>query len=157
MMRIRLIAVAQKLPTWIAEGVKEYLKRLHHYSQIEIITIAPAKRSSNTTSQLLKKIEGEKILQTMQPAHYTIALEVSGKEWDTEKLARQIETWQLKSLSVDFIIGGADGLANEVLQQAQMHLSLSRFTFPHAFVQVLVLEQLYRAFCIINHHPYHRK
>lgn len=102
------------------------------------------------------QLEGEKILAAIKPKSLVIALDDQGKQWSTPELACNLQRWRESGQDVSLLIGGADGLAEECLQKAQNIWSLSKLTFPHQLVRVIVAEQIYRAWTIINNHPYHR-
>lgn len=145
------------MPPWIEKGYQEYAKRLQSTWMIELIKLPPEKRTLRAHLPKLVRREGEKILSIIKPQHVVVALEIKGKSYSTEELALQLKRWQNEGLHhIDFIIGGADGLSQECLQKANEKWSLSRLTFPHALVPVILVEQIYRSFCILNQHPYHR-
>jgi 23S rRNA (pseudouridine1915-N3)-methyltransferase len=96
------------------------------------------------------------MLALIEPGNLVIALDVLGLSWSTEQLAKAMSDWRNENQRVDFLIGGPEGLSAQCLQQAKIKLSLSAFTFPHMLVRVIIAEQLYRASCILQNHPYHR-
>jgi len=152
--KIRLLTITHKIPAWIAEGYQEYAKRLPATCHLELIEIPAEKRA--VSADIIVKREGEKLLAATKPHHLIIALDVKGKSWSTEQLALQLNTWQQQGENVDLLVGGADGLAAACLQAAKVHWSLSPLTFPHALVRVIIAEQIYRAWSILQQHPYHR-
>lgn len=156
-MRIRIITVTHKTPPWITTGCKEYLKRLQSNCTIELIDIPAEKRTAHADMQKLLTREGKKILDVINPQHLIVALDIKGRCWSTEELAQRLKSWQDdRQTNIDFVIGGPDGLSAECLQRSKIKWSLSNLTFPHALVRVILLEQIYRGFCILNQHPYHR-
>ena len=155
-MRLRLIAVGQKTPAWIEAGFQTYYERFPPHFSLELIEIPAEKRAKNANITRIIQAEGDKILQVIKPSTDVIALEVKGSLWSTEKLALHLKNWQRVGKNIDFIIGGTDGLAPTCLQRANFKWSLSPLTFPHALVRILVIEQIYRAMCILQNHPYHR-
>ncbi len=156
MLQFRLITVSNKAPSWISEGFQEYSKRLSSTFSFDVIEIPVEKRSNQKNLQPLIDREGEKILSAIKPQHTVIALEVTGKMWSTEELAEQLNQWQLEARNIDFIVGGPDGLSAACLKRAQYKWSLSRLTLPHLMVRILIAEQLYRAWTILQGHPYHK-
>ena len=96
------------------------------------------------------------MLAAIKPNHHVIALDVKGKLWSTEQLAEQLEHWHQDGRNIDLLIGGPEGLAPACLMQAQTTWSLSPLTFPHIIVRLIVAEQIYRAWSIMQNHPYHR-
>lgn len=156
-MKINLIAVGKKMPSWVNAGYEEYAKRLSHHCRLQLIEIPLVTRSKNTdVSQLLEQ-ESQKILHAIPNKSYSIALDVNGQAWDTAKLAKLLQQWQMQHHEINFLIGGPDGLSASCKQQAQQSWSLSDLTFPHPLVRIILVEQLYRAFSILSHHPYHRE
>jgi 23S rRNA (pseudouridine1915-N3)-methyltransferase len=155
-MRIRVIAVGTKMPSWVEQGVKEYQKRLPPELKLEIKELALGKRGKGADIQRAIKSEGQQMLAAIGKGDTIIALDVLGKPWSTEKLAKELKDWQLQGNNVSLLIGGPDGLAPECLALAQKKWSLSALTMPHPLVRILLTEQLYRAWTINSNHPYHR-
>jgi 23S rRNA (pseudouridine1915-N3)-methyltransferase len=155
-MHFRLIAVGNKMPDWIEQGYHEYARRLTPAYRLTLIEIPPEKRTRQADIARLIEKEGEKILAVIEPGNVVIALDVLGQGWSTEKLAQNMQIWHEENRTVDFLVGGPDGLAEACLQKAQLKVSLSKLTLPHPLVRVIVAEQLYRGFSILQNHPYHR-
>jgi 23S rRNA (pseudouridine1915-N3)-methyltransferase len=153
---IYLVAVGQKMPAWVNQACDEYLKRLPHDLQLDVIEVPLIKRGKNPDIPRIMRDEGRKVLQSIPVGCRLVALDVKGKKISTEKLATTVENWMQQGQDIAIVIGGPDGLADEVLQQAQHKLSLSDMTFPHPLVRIIIVEQLYRAWSILNNHPYHR-
>lgn len=129
----------------------EYLKRLSHFVKCEISEIKESQRHEGSA------IEGKRILEMLHPKSFAVLLDVGGKGITSHELARQTETWQtMGNKEITFIIGGADGVSSEVAERADFRLSLSFLTFTHEMARVVLLEQLYRAFTIINGFPYQK-
>ena len=118
--------------------------------------IPAEKRSVNADLKRITEREGEKMLQIIKPAHHIVALDVKGKLWTTEQLAEQLVHWQQSGRHIDLLVGGPEGLAPACLQKAHQTWSLSPLTFPHILVRLIIAEQIYRAWSILNQHPYHR-
>jgi 23S rRNA (pseudouridine1915-N3)-methyltransferase len=155
-MRVRLIAVGTRLPPWVAQGVVEFQVRLPREWRFELVEVAVAARGKNADIARLKQAEGEKMLRAIPDGAQVIAFDERGETLDTAAWARALETWQREGRDLALLIGGPDGLAPACLARAQRRWSLSKLTLPHALVRVMVLEQLYRAWTVIQGHPYHR-
>jgi 23S rRNA (pseudouridine1915-N3)-methyltransferase len=155
-MLMRLIAVGNKMPDWITTGFNEYAKRFPPNYKLSLVEITPEKRSKQSDLNRIKEAEGKKMQAQLQPGNLVIALDGRGQQWPTEKLAENLQIWHDENRSVDFLIGGPEGLAANCLAAAHLKWSLSELTLPHPLVRVIVAEQLYRAWSILQNHPYHR-
>lgn len=155
-MRLKLVAVGQKMPAWVSEGFKEYARRLPPEMPLELIEIPLAKRGRNPDIARLVEREGEQMLQAVGDSDWVVALDIPGKSWTTEALSGQLERWQMQGQNLALLVGGPDGLAQACRTRASQSWSLSPLTLPHPLVRVLVAEQLYRAWTITRNHPYHR-
>jgi 23S rRNA (pseudouridine1915-N3)-methyltransferase len=155
-MRLRLIAVGSKMPAWVETGYLEYAKRLPPGFALHLLEIPAEKRLKQTDIARVTEKEGEKILQAIEPGTLVIALDVKGRAINTEQLAVSLQTWRDENRNVDLLVGGPDGLAPACLQKAQQKWSLSALTLPHPLVRIVIAEQIYRAFSILQNHPYHR-
>ena len=144
------------MPGWVVTGFDEYRKRLGPECTFQLIEIAAEKRGSATNTQRVLEKEGQRLLAAVPRGAIVIALERQGKEWSTRDLATRLQNWMQSGQDVVLLVGGPEGLAPEVLQQAKEKWSLSALTFPHALVRIIVAEQLYRAFSILKNHPYHK-
>lgn len=144
------------MPAWVNQGVDEYQKRLPAQLKLQFKDIALGKRGKGCDVQRAIDAEGRDMLTAIAPADTVIALDVRGKPWSTEQLAQRLQHWQLDGHNVNFLVGGPDGLAKGCLQRANERWSLSPLTLPHPLVRVVLVEQIYRAWTINNHHPYHR-
>ena len=100
--------------------------------------------------------EGERLLNAIPDGSLSIALERTGEQWSTEQLAGHFKDWMLDGRNIAFLIGGPEGFAPSVLSEVQRKWSLSRLTFPHPLVRVILAEQIYRALSIVQNHPYHK-
>ena len=156
-MQIDLIAVGKRMPDWIESGFKEYSKRLPRQINFNLIEITPAVRSKNNNAENYKLKEEEKILGILSKDSMIIALDEHGRLINSQSLAGQLQNWMEDQLHISFIIGGADGLSKNILKKAHHTWSLSKMTLPHGLVRVMLVEQIYRAWTIINNHPYHRE
>jgi 23S rRNA (pseudouridine1915-N3)-methyltransferase len=155
-MKIRLIAVGTKMPSWVQEGFAEYTKRMPHDCRIELIELPIGPRGKNQPVSKAIEKEGQAMLAVMKPQNTCVALEVLGKPWSTEQLAKQMTGWRMEGQDVDLLVGGPDGLSPQCTQKATQKWSLSPLTLPHPLVRVLLAEQLYRAWTVNNNHPYHK-
>jgi 23S rRNA (pseudouridine1915-N3)-methyltransferase len=153
--RVRVIAVGTRMPSWVRSACEEYLTRLRRSLAVALTEIEPASRRSYDASQSIAR-EGERLLAALLPADHVIALDERGRELTTRELAAWLGGRMQQGEDLAFLIGGPDGLAPEVLARSNYTLALSRLTLPHALARVLLAEQLYRAHCILGNHPYHR-
>ena len=154
-MRVRVIAVGTRMPSWVRSACEEYLTRLRGSLAVALTEIEPASRRSYDASQSIAR-EGERLLAALLPADHVIALDERGRELTTRELATWLDSRMQQGEDLAFLIGGPDGLAPEVLARSNFTLALSRLTLPHALARVLLAEQLYRAHSILTNHPYHR-
>lgn len=155
-MRVRLLAVGTKMPDWVTRGVEEYRKRLPRDFALELEEIAPGARGKNADTRRAVTQEAERIRARLRGDEHLVALEVGGKPWSTEQLARQAEGWRLEGRDVALLVGGPDGLDPALSAAADQRWSLSPLTLPHPLVRILLAEQLYRAWTLMVGHPYHR-
>jgi len=156
-MKLKILAVGQKMPSWVATGYQEYAKRMPRECSLEMVEIPPGKRTKQSNLVKTVELEGKKILSVLKASDYVVALEVKGKEWSTEGLAKKLSAWQGVNSSIVFIIGGPDGLSEDCLKRSNEKWCLSQLTFPHPLVRVVLAEQLYRGWSLMNNHPYHRE
>jgi len=156
-MKLLIVSVGHKMPDWITAGFNEYVKRMPREAQIVLLEIKPEPRSSGKTTMQIMEAEAQRILAALPQHCLRIALDERGMQPTTKQLAAQMRNWMHEGRDVAFIIGGADGLHDKVKQAAKQLLALSALTLPHAFVRVLLAEQLYRAHSLMHNHPYHRE
>lgn len=154
-MKLRVISVGHKMPAWVVEACTEYTKRMPRELQIDIIEIKPDKRS-DIKSEAVQEAEAKRILEAAGK-DFLVACDERGQEVTTLQLADKLKSWQTLGRDVSIVIGGADGLHTSLKQRTDWLWSLSKLTLPHAFVRVLLCEQLYRAHTVIQGHPYHRE
>lgn len=150
---IKIICVGKIKEKFYREAIIEYKKRLQKYTKLEIIELAD---SSTNDINLNKRLEKERILKYINPKDYIITLEIAGATLTSEELAVKIDKLFLYNSNITFIIGGSDGLDDEIKKIANESLSFSKFTFPHQLFRVILLEQIYRAYKIINNESYHK-
>ena len=159
-MKVTLITVGKIKEKYLKDAISEYTKRLSKYCKLEIIEVADEKtpdNASNTVEEQIRNKEAERILKYVKDDAYVITLEILGKQLTSEELANKIETLGIKGMShIIFIIGGSIGLGIEVLKRSDYALSFSKMTFPHQLMRVILLEQIYRSYRIINGEPYHK-
>ena len=155
-MRLAILAVGHKMPAWVADGCDEYLKRMPRELPMSVVDIKPEPRSSKTREQLLAAEKG-RLQAALQGFSRTIVLDEKGEVLTTLQLAQRLEGWMREGGDTAFVIGGADGIDDEIKQRADERLSLSRLTLPHAMARLVLCEQLYRATSVIRNHPYHRE
>jgi len=155
-MQIHLIAIGTRMPAWVNDAYSRYASRLPQECQLKLIEISAGKRTKHANLNKICTEEGQKMLSAIPKSSQVIALEVSGKSWSTEHLSTQLQSWMQSGEPVSLLIGGPEGLSDECRQRAHQSWSLSRLTLPHPMVRVIVAEQLYRAWSMINNHPYHR-
>lgn len=155
-MKIKIIAIGQKMPSWVYEACDEYHRRFPRHFIVEIIEIPASKRSEKSDLNKIKIQEGEQLLNACSPQDHIIALDLAGKNWSSEQVAAQIERWQHDGRDIALLIGGPEGLSDECKRRAAQSWCLSPLTLPHPLVRVLLMECLYRAWSINNHLPYHR-
>jgi 23S rRNA (pseudouridine1915-N3)-methyltransferase len=154
--RIRLISVASRMPRWVEQGYHEYAKRLPADLPLDLVEVPLATRGKNADIVRLMRREGEQMLAATQAGERIVTLEVTGRSWSTEELASHLENWRLEARNVNLMVGGPEGLAAEVAERSEQRWSLSALTLPHPLVRILLAEQLYRAWTILNRHPYHK-
>ena len=157
-MKFLVIAVGRKMPAWINAGFNEYALRMPRDCRTELIEVKPATRSGSgekSTRQWLAA-EAERIRAVLPARCYKVVLDERGKPLATAELARRIESRKQNGGDIAFVIGGADGTARELQQDADLLLALSALTLPHGLCRVILAEQLYRAASLLAGHPYHR-
>ena len=159
-MKITCVVVGKIKEKYFTDAIKEYSKRLGRYCKLEILELADEKTpdgASEAEEQAIREKEGERILKALKDDAYVIALAIEGKMLDSEELAERIEKLGVSGISqIVFVIGGSLGLSAQVMKRADYALSFSRMTFPHQLMRVVLLEQIYRSYRIMNHQPYHK-
>ena len=159
-MKITIITVGKIKEKYLRDAIAEYAKRLSRYCKLEIIEVADEKtpdQASETVEEQIRDKEGERILKCIRDDMYVITLEIGGKMLSSEELADKINMLGIRGQSsVAFVIGGSIGLGREVLKRSDYALSFSKMTFPHQLMRVILLEQVYRSYRIINGEPYHK-
>ena len=159
-MKITVITVGKIKEKYLKDAIAEYSKRLSKYCKLEIIEVADEKTPDNASEiveESIRSKEAERILKYVKDDAFIITLEINGKQLSSEGLADKIDKLGVQGTShIIFIIGGSIGLGQEVLQKSNYALSFSKMTFPHQLMRVILLEQIYRSYRIINREPYHK-
>jgi len=155
-MRVRLIAVGTKMPSWVQQGIDEYAKRLGNDLKLETVEIPLGQRGKNADIARAIAEESKQMLAAIGEGDWVVALDERGADWSTQKLSDQMANWRMDGYSVSLLVGGPDGLSKECKQRANQTWSLSRLTYPHPLVRIILTEQLYRAVTVLKGHPYHR-
>lgn len=159
-MKITLITVGKIKEKFYRDAIAEYEKRLSRYCKLETIQVADEKtpdKAGEAAEEAIKHKEAERILKYIREDACVISLEIQGRMLDSTQFAQEIESVSTKGIShIQFIIGGSLGLHQEVCKKADFSVSFSKMTFPHQLMRVILLEQIYRAYRIINGEPYHK-
>lgn len=155
-MQIHLIAVGNRMPTWVAEAYQDYAKRLPRECALKLVEVAPGRRGRNADVARILRDEGERMLALLPRDCRVIALEVGGNPWSTPQLAVQLAGWRQSGRDTALLVGGPEGLDEACRARADQRWSLSALTLPHPLVRVILAEALYRAWSVTAGHPYHR-
>ena len=159
-MKISILCVGKIKEKFFRMGIDEYAKRLGRYCKLEIIEVADEKtpdRSAAAEELLIKKTEGEKLLRYIKDGDFVIALAIEGEMLDSVQLSKKIQELGVHGeSSIVFVIGGSLGLSEDVMKRSDYKLSFSKMTFPHQLMRMVLLEQIYRSYRIMNGEPYHK-
>ena len=159
-MKITILCVGKIKEKFYRDAIAEYEKRLSRYCKLEIIEVADEKTPDNASELVerqIKEKEAERMEKYLQSDAYVIALAIEGKQLDSVELSTKIEQLGVSGVShIIFVIGGSLGMSDAILKRADYLLSFSKMTFPHQLMRVILLEQVYRAYRIMNHEPYHK-
>ncbi len=150
---IKIICVGNIKEEFFRDAIEEYKKRLTRYTKIEIIEV---KDISYDDIDKSINLEGIEILKHIDSKDYVITLEIEGKELSSEEFAQRIESIQTINPNITFVIGGSYGLSNSIKERSNFKLSFSKMTFPHQLFRIILLEQIYRSFKILNNESYHK-
>jgi 23S rRNA (pseudouridine1915-N3)-methyltransferase len=153
---IQLVSVGDRMPGWVQNGYVEYAQRLPREFRLTLREIAPARRGKTGHAALWRENEGDRIMAAVGSSDHVVALDLGGKLWSTAQLAESMRRWMAAGSRISLLCGGPDGLSTGCLARAQEAWCLSPLTFPHPLVRVIVAEQLYRAWSLLQNHPYHR-
>jgi len=155
-MKINLITIGKKMPNWINLGIEHYQKQLPSYYNFTITSLDSQNRKSSSAENS-KNLEAKLLLEASSESTFLIAFDELGKQQTSKQISKSIESWQLEGESIALIIGGADGLSSEVIQKCHQIWGLSNLTMTHSMARLLVVEQVFRGYSLLNNHPYHRE
>lgn len=159
-MEIRILSVGKIKERYLTAGIQEYAKRLSRYCKLNFIQVPDEKtpdKASDSLNNQIKNTEGERLLKNIREQDYVSALALDGKMLDSVELSKKLGQLGVEGKSsIVFVIGGSLGLSDQVLNRADFKLSFSRMTFPHQLMQMILLEQIYRGYRILNNEPYHK-
>lgn len=159
-MKITIISVGKLKENYLVDGIKEYVKRLTKYTQMEEIVLQDEPIKDKTSEALnlqIKEKEGQRIIEALNPKSYVIVLDLKGRMLSSEELAsKMLDIQTYNSSHITFIIGGSLGLSDAVINKANFRLCFSKMTFPHQLMKLILVEQIYRAFKINNNETYHK-
>lgn len=157
-MKIELAVIGKTSIGYLKQGIDEYIKRLKHYVPFEIKYIDDIKNAKNISEDQQKRTEGTKILSLLDKSDFVVLLDEHGKEYTSMQYSSYIQKRMLSGTKkVVFVIGGPYGFSQEVYDRANDKISFSKMTFNHEMIRLIFTEQLYRAYTIINHEPYHHE
>jgi len=157
LIKLKFIFVGKTKESWIAEGIKHYEKMLSKFAELEFITVKDEKVTEHSSEKIVLEKEGERILKSIDKNNFSFVLDSKGKMLSTEEMAELFRGKMNQGYNdFVFITGSVLGLSSEVIKSADFKLSLSKMTFPHQLVRLILLEQVYRAFSIIGGRKYHK-
>jgi len=157
MLRLSLLTASNRQPDWVDDGAADYAKRLRGRCILEIKTLPLARRTASTPVERAVSDEGERLLAAVPSGAHVVALDERGKPWSTKDLAAKLDGWMRIGAPVFLLIGGPDGLSPECTKRAHERWSLSPLTLPHGLAKIVAAEALYRAWSLLERHPYHRE
>lgn len=159
-MEIRILSVGKIKEKYLTDGIAEYAKRLGRYCKLTFCQVADEKtpdKASDAVNIQIRETEGERLMKHIREQDYVIALAIDGKMLDSVELSQKLGQLGVEGKSsIAFVIGGSLGLSDTILKRADFKLSFSKMTFPHQLMQMILLEQIYRGYRILNHEPYHK-
>ena len=159
-MKLTVITVGKLKEKYWVDAVKEYKKRISKYAKIELIEVADEKEPNNASEkdiEMIKDKEGERILSKIKDSQHVVTLEIKGKEYTSESLAKQYQTWMNTGKSdVVFVIGGSNCIGREMKKRSNKEISFGSLTYPHQMMKVMILEQLFRVNKILRNEAYHK-
>ena len=154
-LKISIIASGQRQPRWADDAIADFLKRFPADFSVDLRELKPEPRDGRPPERI-RAAEGERLRAALPAGSVTVALDERGRDLTSTAFAEQLGRWRDRGDSPSFVIGGPDGLTDELRRGAQLLLRLSSMTLPHALARLLLVEQLYRAWSILARHPYHR-
>ena len=156
-MKITIIAVGHRMPDWVTIAWDDYAKRLPNDCAIELKEIKAEPRTTGKTTAQMMAAEAKRIQAAIPPHNTVIVLDERGRDLSTKKLSTMLDDWMANQKDDTIIIGGPEGIDEEFKNSIPQKIRLSSLTLPHPMVRVLLVEQIYRAWSILNNHPYHRE
>lgn len=156
-MRLIIAAVGTRMPGWVEEGFREFAKRLPRDCPLELLEVKAEPRTTGKTPAAMMAAEAERLRSALPTRRRLVVLDEGGDDISTRQLSQRLTRWMTEGDDVAFVIGGPDGLDPDFKREAQETLRLSSLTLPHAMVRPLLAEALYRAWSLLNNHPYHRE
>lgn len=156
-MKIIFLEVGKTVNADLKRMIDDYASRLSHYTKFQIKDIPELKSTKNLTEQQQKTLEGQLILSNVNQSDFLVLLDERGKQYRSLDFASQMEKWMNQGRDIIFLVGGPYGFSDEVYKRANALISLSIMTFSHQMIRLLFVEQLYRAFTILNNEPYHHE
>jgi len=157
MLRLSLLTASNRQPEWVDDGAADYAKRVRGRCTLEIKTLPLARRTSSTPIERAIADEGERLLAAVPSGAHVVALDERGKPWTTKDLATKLDGWMRIGAPVFLLIGGPDGLSPACAKRAHERWCLSPLTLPHGLAKIVAAEALYRAWSLLERHPYHRE
>lgn len=155
-MKLRIVALGQRMPAWVVAGFAEYARRLPREFALELIELKPSPRGRGKSPAQILAMEAERITVATRGAT-VVAMDEHGEAWTTAQFATGLRSWSNGGRPIAFVLGSADGLAAVVKHHADVLMALSALTLPHGLARVVLMEQLYRAASLLQGHPYHRE
>ncbi len=155
-MIIHFIVIGQKMPKWVSEGYQEYVKRLPKSCSLKLVEIPMSHRGKTGSTQQYKTEEAKRIFSAIPKNTHLVVLDEQGKQTTTLEFSHKLEEWLASGQDIALVVGGPDGLQTDLINKARWRWSLSKLTLAHPMVRILVAEQIYRAYSVIQNHPYHR-
>ena len=150
-----MLAVGERPRSWVTDGFTEYARRLPRDSQLSLVEV-PSGAGKGRPATRTRAEQAERLLKQLGQNDWVVALDADGEGCSTQRLAVKLDHWRMQGRDVAFLVGGADGLDPSCLTRADEIMSLSKLTFPHELVRIILAEQIYRAWTILSGHPYHR-
>jgi len=155
-MRLLIVAVGQRQPTWARDAFDEYARRMPRDAALELLEVKAEPRDGGKTADQMMAAEAQRLRGALPKAAHVVALDEQGQRRTSAQLAQRLQAWRQLGRDVALLIGGPDGLHGPLKQSAAETLRLSDLTLPHALARVLLAEALYRAWSLTAGHPYHR-
>lgn len=156
-MKLNLLFTGKTKIAYIEEGIADYLKRINHYINCKQIIVSDLKNTKNMSEAEIKRKEGENIIKAIPPANYVVLFDEKGKDFSSLQLSAFIDRKMLEGKDICLIVGGAYGFSEDVYGRADFKMSLSKLTFSHQMIRMIIAEQIYRAFSILRNEPYHHQ